>query len=78
VEQSRDLMDKNRITEAYPAGRASKWSRSPQSSRTGVVNPAGVRRRRSTLPREVCVASRRRDWGHRKMVWPQRRSQQRA
>ena len=29
--------------EAYPAGRASAKSRSPQPSRAGVVNPAGVR-----------------------------------
>jgi len=64
--------------EAYPAGRASKRSQSPRPSRTGVVNSAGVRWRRSVLPREVCAVSRQRDWARRKAIWPQRRSQQRA
>jgi len=65
VEQSRGPMEKKPDNEAYPVGRASNWSRSPRSSRVGVVNPAGVRRRRSVLPREVCAVSRFGDWGRR-------------
>src|SRR5215211_1848785 len=41
--------------EAYPAGRAGTSLRSPGPSRAGVVDPAGVRRRRSSLPREISV-----------------------
>ena len=45
--------------EADPAGRAGTKLRSPGPSRAGVVDPAGVRRRRSSLPREIssCSAS---------------------
>ncbi len=55
---SRGLMDKNRI-EAFVAGRAGAGPRSPPPpgdagpSRAAGVDSAGVRRRRSNLPREV-------------------------
>src|SRR5659263_97784 len=39
--------------EASMAGRVSNVSRSPYPSKATAVNPAGVRRRRSGLPREV-------------------------
>ena len=38
-------------------GRASPDPRSPYPSKALGVDPAGVRRRRSVLPREVCVVS---------------------
>src|SRR3954466_3072248 len=41
--------------EAARAGRADDLPRSPYPSRARVVDPAGVRRRRSNLPREVCA-----------------------
>lgn len=53
---SRGLMDKNRI-EAFVVGRAGAWPRSPYPSRAAGVDSAGVRRRRSNLPREVSGVS---------------------
>jgi len=49
---SRGSMNKNRI-EAFVVGRAGAWPRSPYPSRAAGVDSAGVRRRRSNLPREV-------------------------
>src|SRR5262245_42572356 len=58
-------MDKNRITRPTRPDERAKETRSPRSSRAGVVNPAGVRCRQAVLPREVCAVSRQRDWGRR-------------
>src|SRR6516164_1209262 len=57
VEQSRGPMDKNRITRpTLPDERANdREVHGHQGS--GVVDPAGVWRRRSVLPREVCAVS---------------------
>jgi len=58
VEQSRGLMDKNRLT---------RPTRSHElADDREVVNPAGVRRRRSFLPREISGASGKPDWAARK------------
>lgn len=43
--------------EAVLVGRAGTRLRSPYPSRAGAVNPAGVRRRRLSLPQEICVVS---------------------
>ena len=56
MEQSRDPMDKNRIMRLSRPVTAKSML-----SRAGAVNSAGVRRRRSNLPREVCGVSRNRD-----------------
>jgi len=48
-------------SEAYGAGRAGNWSRSPYPSKALVVNPAVACGRRSNLPREICRLSRNRD-----------------
>src|ERR1700682_1970340 len=58
VEQTCELMDKNRI-EGASVGRAGNVLRSPYPSRTRSVDPATVHERRLNLPREVCVVSRR-------------------
>ena len=47
--------------EAERSGRASGGSRSPLPSRGRTVDPAGVWRKRSNLPREICGVSRQRD-----------------
>src|SRR4051794_27785686 len=44
--------------QAVQVGRADNLLRSPHPSRAWGVDPAGVRRRRSNLPREVCAGSR--------------------
>jgi hypothetical protein len=44
--------------QAVQVGRADNLPRSPHPSRAWGVDPAGVRRRRSNLPREVCAGSR--------------------
>src|SRR5262249_59759063 len=45
-------------SEAVQVGRADKSPESPHPSRAWGVHPAGVRRRRSNLPREACIMSR--------------------
>jgi hypothetical protein len=70
VEQSRDPMDKNRITRLVrPDKRAGNRevqtikglvSRFVGLQPTGLTR-GGVRRRRSSLPREICGVSRNRD-----------------
>jgi hypothetical protein len=44
--------------QAVQVGRADNLPRSPHPSRAWGVDPAGVRGRRSNLPREVCAVSR--------------------
>src|SRR3954447_6653952 len=44
--------------QAVQVGRADNLPRSPHPSRAWGVDPAGVRRRRSNLPREICAGSR--------------------
>ena len=44
--------------QAVQVGRADNVPRSPHPSRAWGVDPAGVRRRRSNLPREACAMSR--------------------
>jgi len=57
VEQSRGLMDKNRITRPTRPDERAADREVHSHQRVGVVNPAGVRWRRSVLPREICVVS---------------------
>lgn len=47
--------------EAVASGRVGKRPRSPFPSSVAAVNPAGVHRRRPSLPRETCRMSRSRD-----------------
>ena len=49
-------MDKNRIR-GLPGRTSGQMIAKSTSIKAGVVNPAGVRRRRSSLPREICVVS---------------------
>jgi hypothetical protein len=55
----RESMDKNRI-QGVSVGRAGNLPRSPYPSSTRSVDPATVRRRRLSLPREICFVSLRR------------------
>jgi hypothetical protein len=55
----RASMDKNRI-EGASVGRVGDLPRSPYPSSTRSVDPAMVRRRRPSLPQEICPVSRRR------------------
>jgi hypothetical protein len=48
-------MDKNRIT-GLPDRTSEQVIAKSATIKVGVVNPAGVRRRRSILPREACAA----------------------
>ena len=59
AEQMRESMDKNRI-EGASVGRVGDLPRSPYPSSTRSVEPAAVRRRRLSLPQEICSVSRRR------------------
>jgi len=47
--------------EAVASGRVGKRPRSPSPSSVAAVNPAGVHRRRPSLPRETCRMSQSRD-----------------
>src|SRR5580704_9183791 len=54
-----ESMNKNRILGAS-AGRAGNLPRSPYPSKVRSVDPAAVRRRRLSLPQEICFVSLRR------------------
>jgi len=56
VEQKRGPMNKNRIT-SLPGRTSELLIAKSTAIKAGVVNSAGVRRRRSILPREICVVS---------------------
>jgi len=64
----REPMYKNRIR-GVSVGRAGRWSPSPYLSRAQSVNSVVVRRRRSSLPREIRCRSRKRDWEWSDSFW---------